>query len=51
MNLLGLPWIDFAVYTSKDFHVERIYSDESLWMSYMLPSLTDFFVKYILPNL
>lgn len=51
MNLLGLPWIDFAVYTSKDFHVERIYRDELLWMSYMLPSLTDFFVKYILPNL
>ena len=51
INLFGLPWIDFAVYTSKDFHVERIYRDESLRMSYMLPSLTDFFVKYILPNL
>ena len=51
INLLGLPWIDFAVYASKDFHVERIYRDELLWMSYMLPSLTDFFVKNILPNL
>ena len=51
LNLLGLPWIDFAVYTLKDFYVERIYRDESLWKSHMLPSLTGFFVKYIFPQL
>jgi len=51
LNLLGLPWIDFAVHTFKNFHLERIPRDESFWKSHMLPSLTGFFVKYIFPRL
>ena len=51
LNLLGLDWIDFVVYTTKDVHVERIHKDELLWTSHMLPTLTTFFVNYILPKL
>ncbi|XP_065067596.1 uncharacterized protein LOC135693138 [Rhopilema esculentum] len=51
VNLLGLEWIDFVVFTLKDFHCERIYKDKSLWKSKMLPSLTVFFVNHILPRL
>ena len=51
LNLLGLNWIDFVVYTTKDVHVERIQKDELLWTSKMLPTLTTFFVNYILPKL
>ncbi len=47
LNILGLDWIDFVVYTSQDIHVEKIMKDELLWKTKMLPSLADFFVKYI----
>ncbi|XP_065068608.1 uncharacterized protein LOC135693945 [Rhopilema esculentum] len=51
LNLLNLDWINFFVYTSIDFHVERIERDESLWSSKMLPTLTSFFTEFILPKL
>ena len=50
MNILNLPWIDFIVYTEVDLHVQRIQRDTSLWENKMVPELTDFFLKYILPK-
>ena len=37
VNILGLPWIDFVVYTNVDMYVERIYKDTNLWERTMLP--------------
>eukprot|EP00794_Sanderia_malayensis_P021058 gene21058-23113_t len=51
LNILGLDWIDFVVFTNKELHVERIYKDDNLWRSKMLPELTSFYVTYILPKL
>ena len=50
MNILNLPWIDFIVYIELDLHVERIQRDISLWDNKMVPELTEFFFKYILPK-
>ncbi len=30
LNILGLNWIDFIVYTQKDIHIERIQVDKNL---------------------
>ena len=51
MNILGLEWIDFVVFSLMDFHVERINVDNQLWTSRMLPRLTEFYVDFILPNI
>ena len=51
LNILGLDWIDFVVFTNKELHVERIYKDHHLWRLKMLPELTSFYVTYILPKL
>ena len=51
LNILGLSWIDFIVYTPKDIRIERIQVDKNLWQSRMFPELTKFYTAYILPNL
>ena len=51
MNIVGLNWIDFIVYTPKDLYIERIEVDRILWHSRMLPELTNFYAEYILPKL
>ena len=51
MNILGLPWIDFIVFTTKDFFVQRIYRDTALWEHKMLPTLTDFYCNFTFPEL
>ncbi len=48
MNILGLNWLDFIVYTEKDFYVQRIACDKQLWDAKMLPKLTNFYKDYIL---
>ena len=48
MNIIGLPFIDFVVFTMQDFHVERIHCDQILWLNKMLPKLTHFFEEFIL---
>ncbi len=50
MNILELPWIDFTVYTLEDLHVQRINRDLNLWKRKMLPALTSFYCKFVLPN-
>ena len=49
MNILGLPWIDFVVYTNIDMYVERIHGDNSVWEKRMLPELILFYLSFILP--
>lgn len=49
MNTLGLPWIDFVVYTNIDMYVERIHRDNSVWEKKMLPELILFYLSFILP--
>lgn len=48
MNILGLEWLDFVVYTEKDLHEERIPCDKQLWNEKMLPKLTDFYKDFLL---
>ena len=42
---------DFIVYTEVDMYVERIMKDSSKWENKMVPELTDFYNKYILPKI
>ena len=49
MNILGLDWIDFVVYTNLDILVQKSHRDISLWEHKMLPELTSFYISYILP--
>ena len=51
MNIVGLPWIDFIVITTKNFFVERIYRDAALWEHKVLPTLTNFYCTFIFPEL
>ena len=50
LNILNLPWIDFVVYTDVDMCKDRIFKDVSLWEKKMLPELTSFYFRYILPS-
>ena len=48
MNIIGMPFIDFVVFTMHDFNVERINCDQALWLNKMLPKLKSFFEEFIL---
>ena len=51
MATLKLQWCDFVVFTNKDLHIERIYFDNILWETVMVPELTAFYFKYVSPCL
>lgn len=51
MATLKLQWCDFVVFTSKDLHVERIYYDQTLWETVMIPELINFYFQHVLPCL
>ena len=51
LNILEVPWVDFAIYTNKGICIDRIFRDQTLWTNRMLPELTNFFCQYILPKL
>ncbi len=49
LALTTLPWVDFVGYSGiGDVHKERIYYDEDLWESIMLPKLNDFYALVLL---
>ena len=50
MATLQLKWYDFVVYAKKDFFVQRISFDSTLWEKTMVPKLTRFYFDYVLPN-
>ena len=50
VNILGLQWIDFVVYTDVDMYVERIHKDTNRWKRTMLPKLESFYLTFVLPE-
>ena len=44
-------WCDFATYTQKGIHVERIKYNDSFWKEQLLPKLVSFFEKCIAPEI
>ncbi|XP_021375757.1 uncharacterized protein LOC110464719 [Mizuhopecten yessoensis] len=53
LNVTKLPWCDFIIRRTQPYqmHVERIYRDERLWENKMLPKLSAFYRKCILPEI
>ena len=47
MNIVGLDWLDFAVYTEKELHVQRLTCKKQLWNETMLPKLTKFYKDFL----
>ena len=50
MAVAQVEWCDFAVYTTKGMHVQRINFNRPVWQS-MFDKLTDFYFKYAVPFL
>ncbi len=48
MNIVGLSWIDFIVYTEKDLFVQRLTRDTFMWQNAMLPKLVNFYKNFVL---
>ena len=53
LNICQATWLDFVVRCERPYqlHIERIYKDESLWNSTMLPKLLTFYQECMLPEL
>ena len=53
VNILEVPWIDFVLRTKDPYqiHIERIKRDKKLWEQKMVPKLTNFYQKAMLPEL
>ena len=49
--LWQLHVIDFIIYAQKDIFVEKIYLDKQLWEVHMILQLTDFYFKFIMPEM
>ena len=50
MAILNLPWCDFIVWTTIDFHIERITKDPDFW-DRCLSKLKLFYSKIMLPEI
>lgn len=48
LNILGLDFCDFAVYTEKDMYIQRIVIDEKFFEE-MLAKLKEFYFRFYLP--
>ena len=53
LNIFGYSWCDFVVRCCNPYqlHAERIFRDSELWETVMIPKLTDFYFKCLLPEL
>lgn len=53
MNILKKKWCDFVVRRTNpyDIYVERIYIDETLWRTKMVPKLKAFYFSHLLPEI
>ena len=51
MNIVGLTWMDFVVFTENDLLVERIFCNIKLWKEKMLPKLTNFYTDFLLKSI
>jgi hypothetical protein len=53
MNIANLPWVDLVVRRTQPYqlHVERIVRDTNFWSNIMVPKLSAFYTKALLPEL
>ena len=51
LNILGLDWCDFVVYSGNAVVVDRIMRDVSFWEDKLLPTLEKFFAEHVLPEI
>ncbi len=51
MGVCNLLWVDFYIWTKAGTSRERIYYDPDLFLDHMLPKLTMFYTRYIVPEL
>ncbi|KAK4883166.1 hypothetical protein RN001_006485 [Aquatica leii] len=51
LHVTGKEWCDFIVWTDNDIYVERIFPDYDFWRQTLLPKLTFFFEKVLLPEI
>lgn len=51
MALCQLPFLDVIIYTQKYIFIERINFDKQLWEDNMLPKLSDFYFKFMMPEI
>lgn len=51
MGVAQLSWADFFIWTPKGRCVERIYFDENVWLTEMVPSLTKFYTENFVAEL
>ena len=49
LAITGRSWCDFAVYTTQDFHIQRIYLDREFWSS-VEERLVEFYLSCVLPE-
>ena len=53
LNIFNKEWCDFVLRRTNPYeiYIERIKKDRQLWEHDMLPKLTDFYDKFLLPEL
>lgn len=51
MAICQLPFLDFILYTEQDICIERINFDQQFWKSDMIPKFSDFYFKFIMPEI
>ena len=47
MEVIGVEWCDFVVFSGRQVFVERIVRDRTYWSEVLLPVLRSFYVKHI----
>ena len=51
MNIVGIKWMDFVLYTEKEFFCQRLHCNNKLWDSTILPKLAAFYGSYLADTL
>ena len=51
MAICQLPFLDFILYTEEDICIDRINFDHQLWNNDMLPKHSDFYFKFMMPEI
>ena len=53
MYVTNSDWIDFGIRTEQphELHIERIFFNRSMWNTDILPKLTAFYHKALLPDI
>ena len=51
MKILGVDWCDFVLYTTAGIFVERIAFNPTYWDEKLFPSLKNFYMEHVVPEL